>query len=387
MYPELNMEEQQQDENNLEEGRRPHHEQYSQELLINLTKVLIQKLSAGGIKAPLEGFPADGVDDRLDQLRILSQAWDRLAQKRKINDDEGLWNRLLDVCRKAEVETLRRQGHDKKSASKLVWVENAWWDPDSRQLLIGSAPPEPLSSFQVVVVRSDEGFRIHDEILSRLWLHPVLSKELSRNSACSPHDEFNNTLESVDVIARDYGYGECGYFPSLDEEEVLDRLVVDCIFNVLELTYLLETNDHGGEGVFEDVAPTKSENLAWLGKAKKGERLWRLLNAAVKLGQSLNHYSAFREANIEEDIRSMHPAYLGRETTPAGQAIERIISAAQESGLTKITPGELLKWLLGKKDPISDAKPLKVEHPLWGEELKNISWEKFENLVKSAKRR
>jgi hypothetical protein len=68
------------------------------------------------------------------------------------------------------------------------------------------------------------------------------------------------------------------------------------------------------------------------------------------------------------------------------KAIERIISAAKESGLTKTTPKELLKWFEGKR-PYKNDDILDVSHPLWGAELRCLTWGKFGNLVKSANRK
>jgi hypothetical protein len=236
-------------------------------------------------------------------------------------------------------------------------------------------------------VQREAGFRIHDKILSHLWKHPLFFEDLSRDAVPRPSDRFRETIESVDEIARDYNYDDWNYFPSLDELEGPDRCAVDCIYSGHEMTSLLESRYSGGGNFLGEEEPVESEDLAWLATAKKGERLWQLLNAAVHLGRSLNHYSTFRDTVIEQAIRRFHSAYRGKETTDAGKAIESIISAAKESGLTKITAMNLLEWLQGNKDPISDAKPLSVNHPLWGVELKEISWEKFENLVKSANRR
>lgn len=379
------MKKKQPDENKPEDALRLLHKRDSEEL-DNQTKRLIQAISRGGSQSTNEGSSTDGVGVQLDEIRILSRAWERLAKKKKIKDDEGLWNRLLDACQEAEMENLSRQGYSKKFAKQLVWVDPAWWDPHSRQFLTGAACPDCRSSVQVVVVQRAAGFRIHEKILPHLWRHPVFFEELSRNAVRSPSAGFSNTLESVDVIAQEYDYDAWEYLPPLDELDDPDQSAVDCILKGLELRYLLESIDSGRGDFFEDDAPTKSENLAWLIKAKKGKRLWKLLNAAVELGRTLNHYSTFRDTKIKETIRRLHSAYPGKGTTNAGKAIERIISAARDAGLTKITPGSLLTWLGGKK-PHKIDDPLPVTHPLWGVELKDIPWEKFENLVKSANRR
>jgi hypothetical protein len=383
--PEVNMKEKQHDENKPEDALRLLHKRDAEEL-DNRAKRLIQALSRGGCQSPDEGPSTDGVHAQLDELSGLSRAWDRLAKKKKIKDDEGLWGRLLDACRQAELESLRQQGYPGKSVAKLVRFQHAWWDPEAHQFLTGSTPPDSRNSVQVVVVQRDAGFRIHEEILLHLWQHPVFAEEFSRHVAHSPHDGFRNTLESVDVIARDYGYEGWEHFPTLGELDGPDRRAIECIMRGLELRCLLESRGSEGGGFLENDAPKRSEPLGWLSKAKKGERLWRLLNAAVELGKSMNHYSTFRDTNIEESIRRLHTFYPGKGTTNAGKAIERIITAAKESGITKITAGILLTWLEGKK-PYKIDDPLIVTHSLWSSELVDVSWEKFENLVKSAERR
>lgn len=379
------MKKKQPDENKPEDALRLLHKRDSEEL-DNQTKRLIQALSCGGSQSTNEGSSTDGVGIQLDEIRILSRAWERLAKKKKNKDDEGLWNRLLDACQEAEIENLRRQGYSKKFAKQLVWVDAAWWDPHSRQFRTGAARPECRSSVQVVVVQRAAGIRIHEEILTHLWQHPVFSEELSRNAVRSPSEGFRNTLESVDAIAKEYDYDAWEYFPSLDELDDPDQSAVDCILKGLELRYLLESRDSGGGDFFGDDEPTKSEHLAWLNKAKKGKRLWKLLNAAVELGRTLNHYSTFRDTKIKETIRRLQSAYPGKGTSNAGKAVVRIISAARDDGLPKITPESLLTWLGGKK-PYKIDDPLLVTHPLWGVELKDIPWKKFGYLVKSANRR
>ena len=196
---------------------------------------------------------------------------------------------------------------------------------------------------------------------------------------------FTNTLGSAEAIAAEYSFNDWEYIPSPGEVDGPDGLALACIMASLELRSMLGPIVTGGSVFLENEAPTHGEELAWLDKAKKGTQLWKLLNAAVELGQSLNHYSTFRDSTIEEAIRRM--CTDGRPTTAPGEAVERIIRAARKDGLDRPTPKQLLKWLEGKKDPLSDAKPLVIKHQLWGEELAGISWEGFQNLVKSANRR
>jgi len=151
----------------------------------------------------------------------------------------------------------------------------------------------------------------------------------------------------------------------------------------LELHRELEPKGHG---FFDDEEPASGEDLNWLVKAKQGQHLWLLLNTAVKLGQSLNQYNRLRESNVEKAIRQMLTVRHGKRPGVPGKAIEHIISAAKEAGLSLITPKKLLNWLKGKQ-PYDIGEALIVSHPLWVNELKDLTWEKFQNLVRAAGRR
>ena len=321
----------------------------------------------------------------LRELYGLSESWNRLGKRKKQLEAEGLWSRLMDACYNAELEFLKQQGIPEKSLKKLVRREQAWWEPDSRQFETGLVAPQFYRSVPVVVVQREAGFRIHDEILGHLSQHPVFAEDIGGAGAGSPREAFMNTLGSVEAVAQEYCFNDWEYFPSPEELEGPDRLALECMLAGLKLESMLAPIETGGGVFLNDEAPTHGgEELAWLDEAKKGGRLWMLLNAAVELGQSLHHYATFQNPHIEDAIRRMCTA--GRPTTEEGEAVERIIRTAKDAGLTKPTPNELLKWLKGQR-PQNDDDPLDVVHPLWVAELAGISWTKFENLVKSAGRR
>ncbi len=333
--------------------------------------------------------PTEGAADNeahallLRELYRLSEAWGGLVGQKKTMADSGLWNLLLDACYNEEFEFLKGQGYTTKVATRLIRREQAWWESDSRQFATGAAPPEFCRSVPVIVVQREAGFRIHDEILAHLWQNPGFADGLSGAIAGSSSEVFKNTLGLVESIAQDYGFYDWEEFPLPEDVDGPDRWAIACLMDGLELESALEAECGG---FFDDQDATPVEDLAWLVEAKRGNRLWQLLNAAVKLGRSLNQNETFRDSKIQNSTRKMLSAYPGKGATPAGLAVELIIAKAMDDGLENPTPEKLLDWLKGTR-PHNDGDSLLVNHPMWESELTDVSWEKFENLVKSARRR
>jgi hypothetical protein len=363
----------------------------TQAVLNQIFERLVSVVAGGKGQPPAEGASVDEVHDALLlELNTLSDAWDGREKEKKKIADNALWDRLLDACYKVELESLKLQGWKATAARRLVRREQAWWEPDSRKFVAGARPPAFCRSVPVVVVQQEAGFRIHGDILARLWDHPVFADGLTGANAGSASEIFENTLGLVESIAQDYCFDDLEYLPSPEELEGPDRWALACWMDRLSLHGALEAPGsialEAGDRFFDDQDATPGEDLAWLIEAKRGDRLWWLLNAAVKLGRSLNQHETFRDSKIQDATRKMLTAFPGKGASPAGTAVELIISKAADAGLSDPTPGKLLEWLKGKR-PNSDGDPLIVTHLLWGSDLGKVSWEKFENLVKRAKSR
>lgn len=353
-------------------------------LLADISQSLVAMLTGGRGHPPTEGAADNEAHALLlRELYRLSEAWGGLVGQKKTMADSGLWNLLLDACYNEEFEFLKGQGYTTKVATRLIRREQAWWESDSRQFATGAAPPEFCRSVPVIVVQREAGFRIHDEILAHLWQNPGFADGLSGAIAGSSSEVFKNTLGLVESIAQDYGFYDWEEFPLPEDVDGPDRWAIACLMDGLELESALEAECGG---FFDDQDATPVEDLAWLVEAKRGNRLWQLLNAAVKLGRSLNQNETFRDSKIQNSTRKMLSAYPGKGATPAGLAVELIIAKAMDDGLENPTPEKLLDWLKGTR-PHNDGDSLLVNHPMWESELTDVSWEKFENLVKSARRR
>ena len=115
--------------------------------------------------------------------------------------------------------------------------------------------------------------------------------------------------------------------------------------------------------------------------------LWRIINAAVTLGKSIEHYATFNESKIENAIRKAQDAFLGKQPSPQGRAVEQIIDYFRSETQDEPTSLKVLAWLGGERNKTNDDEPLKVDHQLWGEVLEGVSWLNFTSLMKSAKKR
>lgn len=99
----------------------------------------------------------------------------------------------------------------------------------------------------------------------------------------------------------------------------------------------------------------------------------------------MEHLRLLDELGAEE-------AMLRRITIPPGKGgkIERAVvrmieDYTLENGLLP-TPRKLLKWL-GEVKPPENGKPLQVDHPLLTDDMKPITWERLQDLVKKAKQK
>ena len=95
--------------------------------------------------------------------------------------------------------------------------------------------------------------------------------------------------------------------------------------------------------------------------------LWRisvLLNAAVELGRTLEHYSISQNSRVEATIRRMSEINPGRGASAEGKAVLKIIKAyiIDEKGIAP-TSKDLLNFLKAEKDSKSDARPMTVASP------------------------
>lgn len=315
-----------------------------------------------------------------ERLEAISKKLDGLysrVNKRWTTRDESLWSQLLDACYEMEMASLEREGYRSARLKNLVSKEWAWWEQPTCCFVTGSNPPDHVSAVPVIVVQRDGGFEIHEEILNYLWVHPLLADTIVSSGGNSPRDVFKKTRQMVAEIMQKHVLYDWEHIGVIAGQRGSDQGAALCAFAALELDIALEPDYTEAGG---------TEDLAWLTEAKQGGRLWRLLNAAIELGQSLQHYRTFWDSSIEDTIRRMKTVYSGKETTPEGQAVEQIIEEFCANNEDNPTPRNLYKWLKG--EPLKESNTaLVVNHPLWVPVLQGVSWERFQHLVKSARRR
>lgn len=138
---------------------------------------------------------------------------------------------------------------------------------------------------------------------------------------------------------------------------------------------------HPDSSVYSSAA--LDEDLEWLRVAKDRDRFWRLLDTAFLIGEFMEHRRLLDELGAEEVMRRKitMPPGKGAKIEPA--VVRMIKEYALENNLPP-TARKLLKWL-GGKQPHAASKALEVDHPLWTPDMKPITWERFQDLVKKAK--
>ena len=296
-------------------------------------------------------------------------------------EKEDLWKKYLEMLRAAELADLVLRGLDEETAKKLVervWVRR---NPESSAFIVERVPPDDSSSFVPAIrVFRNGSFEIHPRVLDYLNSHPVLlvpGAGISADGDDRPY--ILQALDKVDMIEEKIGVGYLGLSYSasvVPEDGGTERRVADCGDAAHQLRLLLDTKYLKG---------TPGEDLEWLRVAKDRERFWRLLDTAFLFGEFMEHRRLLDDLGAEE-------AMMRKITMPPGKGskIERAVvrmieDYALENNLPP-TPGNLLKWLGGDK-PHDTREPLQVDHPLWTTDMKPITWERFQDLVKKAKQK
>ncbi|MFT6862287.1 MAG: hypothetical protein ACJAVK_000844 [Akkermansiaceae bacterium] len=356
-----------------------------QELLEQLETLVELFRGKGHVESSSDEEAQDAV---LREIQSWSDKMARHSKKQWTSDDDKLWDRLVDTCYEMEIKSLKQQGYTLARAKKLVKRGWARWDPDSSRFIEPLECPGHKNVVPVVLVQREGGFSIHGEILPHLWDHPLLAEDLAGRVGLGTKAFFMSTLNRVESIEQKHHLDDWEHIPLLAEQEGPDRIAAQCVIAAADLKQALDSDLSGGSGgdlVIDDGNNSERESLAWLTEAKGGTQLWQLLNTAIKFGQTLNHYTTFQDTRIEEAVQRVLTGTPGKESSPEGKAVEKIIECFSKDHVD-VTPTNLLKWLGGERMH-HDGDALKVDHALWGRELKDVSWDRFQNLVKGAKRR
>jgi len=292
--------------------------------------------------------------------------------------EEFMWKQYLKLCRDEELETLKEQGLNDDKAEKLVewvWVSR---DYESSALVVTHAPPSIQSSFVPAIrVFRDGDFVITPRVQDYLDYHPLLA--ISDGGKSADGDARPLILRALDTIEKISGLGHIHFGsvpPAVPEDGGTDRRIADCVAAAQQLKVLLETRY---------LKNVPDDDLEWLRVAIKRERFWRLLDTAFLFGEFMGRYKFLDQQGAEEELRR-------RITKPPGKGdrinrtVVKMIQAYELENSLRPTAKKLLKWL-GGSIPAERGKPLQVDHPLWTNDMKQISWERFQEHVKQAKRK
>lgn len=331
----------------------------------------------------------EGGAPRPSELDLLRDMFESRRPGQWISSGKQRWERLLDACIRKERKALEEKGVPQNRIDEAVRFEWARWDRNSGQFVTELVRPRHDPAVPVVMVRRGEGFGIHREIHGLLWQHPLLINDILASKRSHPREGFTNTLKSVDRLKLEHDLDDWEVVSLLAEEDDPDRWAARCVLAAMEIRLSLEVGYVASAwewDVDSSGGSADTENLHWLAEAKKGRHLWRLLNEAVELGRAMGHYSMFRDSMIEDAIQHMLTANPGKKTSPEGKAMERIVEAYQAAESGEVTSSNLLRFL-GGTPPKNFAEPLKIDHSLWVDDLRDVSWERMKNLVKAVKRR
>lgn len=362
-------------------------------LLNELTERLCDSLGRTDEHGYLVASPHDRSETSEEKtLRISIKKWHNVRKRNWTKSSEQSWDAILNACFDMELALRIADGLEKRSAQSLFRREWAHWNSESHLFTTHLKRQYKEVSVQVITIHRDSSWWIQPDLKNLLWEHPMFaSLDLERDPP-STKDRFDSILEKVRNIEVEHDFEEvmC-YLPEISEQGGPDGWAADCSSASKDLTIALNALGGSNGGFFDDEEVIGYEDLSWLETAKKGSRFWYLLICAIRLGRRLEYYDIFTGAKIEHALQKLIIGSMGKGTTSEGMAVETIIqnflvASSQEKVRRPPTPTNLLKWLKGER-PNNDGEPLVVDHKLWTQELHEISWDKFQNLVKAARRR
>lgn len=320
--------------------------------------------------------------EQRQELSALSSQWAE-NPRRWDESDRKSWEKLLRLCCEIEEDMLRQEGVPVRRIKELVRKEFAWWDPAADDFTFSPECPENVCGVPVITSFKEGEFRIPAVVRNLLWDHPLLVDEIARGEPRDQRDRFCRLLKRIESIAETHDLQDWEIIPYVAEQDSPDQLAARCVMAEFAVRHALDSIYGVG---FSDDLCAASEATGDTDARPLG-RISVLLNAAVELGRALEHYTMSQNSRVEDTIRRMSEVNPGRGPSEEGDAVLQIIKIFSNQQADKPTATKLLKFLGGEKDPGSYAKPLIVDHPLWGEVLKSVSWERFKTLVQSANRR
>lgn len=332
-------------------------------------------------EAPLHQRAEPPPEQRLE-LSALSSQWAENPRGWS-ESDRNLWEELLRLCRELEEDVLRQEGVPVRRIKELVRKEFAWWDSAADDFTFSPECPENVCGLPVITTFKEGEFRIPAVVRNLLWDHPLLVDEIVRGQPRDQRERFCRLLKRIESISETHDLHDWEIIPTIAEQDHPDQLAARCVMAEFRMRHALDSIY--GVGFSDDLcaAPEATGDT----DARLLGRICVLLNATIELGRALEHYTMSQNSRVENTIRRMSELNPGRGASEEGNAVLQIIKIFSNQEADKPTAKNLLKFLGGSRDPKADDKPLIVDHPLWSEILKNVTWESFKTLVQSAKRR
>lgn len=324
--------------------------------------------------APSDQLSGDDLNEMLGKLSNYSKAtW--------TEREERLWKQYVNLCRDSELEELASRDKDPKVAKTLVrttWVMRC---SNSGRLVEKPMPPEaPLIAVPFISVFRNGKFEIEDSMRFYLEKHPLLSRSVDEISNKDDEVRVLRALADVLELEEELGVGRFGLHHLnsgltgyTGEENRLGHLGTAAYW----LRLLLD----------DEYRPNESKkNLQWLVTAKSRDRFWRLLDAAMCLGEAVERRRILDDANVEVALKKSVTSPRGKHSGEVGTAMGEIIGAYILDKGSAPTANQLCRWL-GAERPPSDGDPLRVKHPLWTDVLEKICWITFKRHVNDANKR
>jgi hypothetical protein len=129
----------------------------------------------------------------------------------------------------------------------------------------------------------------------------------------------------------------------------------------------------------------EAKEIGWLYRAKKSERFWRILDAAIGFGRRLATHEIYGDGTVEELIQKSLVNPGGKSPDDWRTRIDELLPLYFKQTGKKPTSKRLLSWLGGVRGS-NDAGKMTFKKKI-GAGLNGISWDQFVNRVEASQKR
>ncbi len=317
-------------------------------------------------QSPCETTADRSLEEKLSRLEV--------SRDGDLTEESNIyWLEIINLIKAEEEDRLRSEGIVDSRLNKLIRTAWASVAPGEDFLTILEEPLDKArKAVRVLQLFQENQFVIHPTVsLMVKWVFQNRSDRprASRGSRDFVFGEIKE-MEKISREAKVEGLSPLQKIASLIQPA---NSKVSCGILVIELRQAIDR-----------VIRNTDEGLKSNSSEPNGA-LFSLIELSIRAGKALERHRILHDQDGESAIRLAHTNPPGSQPRPAGKALRQLLWQFEREFNMKPTATLVTKWLVAER-PGKDDGPLVVSHPLWVDELKEVSWSKLSNAVRSYNR-